>query len=231
MLSQLILDLNQLQNSSKAKILSGFFKTAPGQYGEGDIFLGITVPQQRQIAKKYLLISLDDIQTLLHSPIHEQRLTALIILTEQYKKATSDQQHQIYHFYLKNAQHINNWDLVDGSAPYIPGQYLLHKPKDILYQLAQSNNLWEKRIAIVSTFAFIRNNQFQPTLDISKILIHDQHDLIHKAIGWMLREVGKRNQALLEKFLNWNLKHLPRTTLRYAIEKFPTEKRRYYLKK
>ncbi len=232
---QLLETLQNHKNPSKAILLSSFFKTAPGQYGHGDIFLGITVPQQRIIAKQYLNLSLPELESILHSNIHEQRLTSLIILTEQYNQAIKvnnlNLQQSIYHFYLNNTEWINNWDLVDLSAPNIVGNYLLDKDRKVLYQLAKSSHLWEKRISIVSTFTFIRNHQFQDTFNISKILLNDPHDLIHKAIGWMLREVGKKDQPLLEKFLKQHLRQLPRTTLRYAIEKFPEKKRKEYLKK
>ncbi len=231
----LIQSLHQHANKDKALLSQRFFKTAHGQYGHGDIFLGLTVPQQRHIAKQYFHLSLPQLQTLLQTNIHEQRLISLIILTEQYKIATKEknepQQKAIYNLYLNNTNWINNWDLVDISAPNIVGNYLLDKERNILSQLAHSPHLWEKRIAIVSTFTFIRNHQFQDTLQISKILLNDQHDLIHKAVGWMLREVGKKDQAVLEQFLQQHLKQLPRTTLRYAIEKFPKQKRKEYLKK
>jgi 3-methyladenine DNA glycosylase AlkD len=225
-MQSLIKELNKLANPDKAQILQSFFKTKKGQYGEGDIFLGITVPQQRQFAKKYNHLSIPELQKLLNSKIHEQRLIALLILTNKFKR----NQKEIFEFYLKNAKQVNNWDLVDLTAPNIIGNYLQDKDKSILYQLARSPNLWEKRIAIVSTYTFIRNNQFKDTLAISKILLNDKHDLIHKAVGWMLREVGKRDQNKLETFLKQNYNKVSRTTLRYAIERFPEEKRRAYLK-
>jgi len=231
MLNQLIKDIKKLTNPSKAKILQGFFKTAPGQYGTDDIFLGLTVPQQRSIAKNYTTLKLTALQKLLNNKIHEYRLISLLILVEQYQRANLATRKKIYNFYLKNARQVNNWDLVDLTAPKIVGNYLLNKNKAILYKLAKSKNLWEKRIAIIATFEFIRNNQFIPTLKISKMLLSDQHDLIHKAVGWMLRELGKRDQKLLEKFLTQHLRQLPRTTLRYAIEKFPEKQRLAYLKK
>ena len=227
------LALARLKDEQKAKLYQRFFKTAPGQYGHGDIFLGLTVPQQRQIAKQYSHLPLNELQTLLHTNIHEQRLTSLIILTEQYKKATKENNHSqqkaIYQFYLNNTKWINNWDLVDVTSSQIVGHYLLDKDRTILYQLAKSSDLWERRIAIISTFTFIRNHQFNDTIKIAALLLHDQHDLIHKAIGWMLREVGKKDQSLLETFLKKHLPQLPRTTLRYAIEKFPEHKRKEYL--
>lgn len=230
MLSNLIQNINKLANPSKAKILQRFFKTAPGQYGAGDIFLGLTVPQQRTLAKKYIDLKLADIQKLLNNKIHEYRLIALLILVEQYQQANKIKQQKIFNFYLKNTQRVNNWDLVDLTAPKIVGNYLLNKNKKILYHLAQSKNLWKKRIAIVATYEFIKNNKLTQTIKISQLLLKDGHDLIHKASGWMLRELGKRNQQLLEKFLTKNIGQLPRTTLRYAIERFPEKKRKAYLK-
>lgn len=224
-MQSLIKKIYSLANPEKALQLQRFFKTQKGQYGEGDIFLGITVPQQRQIAKKFTHLNLNQIQKLLNSKIHEQRLIALLILTNNYKNNPD----KIFNFYLKNTKQINNWDLVDLSAPNIIGTHLLNKDKSILYKLAKSENLWEKRISIISTFSLIKNNQFQDTIKISKILLNDKHDLIHKSVGWMLRELGKRNQLLLEKFIKQNYNQIPRTTLRYAIERFPENKRKQYL--
>jgi 3-methyladenine DNA glycosylase AlkD len=229
-LSQIKKDLARLKNPEKAKVLSGFFKTGKGEYGEGDKFLGIIVPDQRKIAKKYTDIGLTDTQKLLSSKIHEHRLTALFILIGKYKKANETEKKKIFNFYLKNTRNINNWDLVDLSAPNIVGDYLLEKNREILYHLSRSTNLWEKRIAILATLAFIRNNDFKDTLEISKVLLRDKHDLIHKAVGWMLREIGKRDLKTEEEFLKKHYKIMPRTMLRYAIERFPEEKRLNYLK-
>jgi len=229
MLIKIKQDLQNLQNPEKAKLLQRFFKTGKGEYGEGDIFLGITVPQQREISKKYTDLSLKDLQELLNSKIHEYRLVALLILIIKYKKAESKK--EIFDFYLKNTKNINNWDLVDLSAPNIIGNYLVNKDKSILYKLAKSNHLWGKRIAILSTFEFIKRNQFEDTLKISEILLKDKYDLIHKAVGWGLREVGKRDQQTEEEFLKKFYKEMPRTMLRYAIEKFDENKRKYYLSK
>jgi 3-methyladenine DNA glycosylase AlkD len=225
-------DLQSLANPEKTKILQGFFKTGPGQYGEGDIFLGIIVPEQRKVAKKHKDLSLPEIQKLLSSKIHEYRLTALFILVDKYKRADLKGKSEIFDFYLKNASlgNINNWDLVDLSAPNITGDYLLNKDRKILYCLAKSDNLWERRIAILSAFAFIRQNQFDDALKISEILLKDKHDLIHKAVGWMLREVGKRDQNVLESFLEENCKTMPRTMLRYSIEKFDKSGKEKYMK-
>ena len=231
MLSDLVADLQKLENPQKAKILSRFFKTGKGEYGEGDIFLGITVPQTRSIAKKYTNLNLKDLEKLLSSKIHEHRLIALLILIENYRKDSIEHKNSIFNFYLKNTKFINNWDLVDLSAPKIVGNFLLDKDKSILYNLAKSSNLWEKRMAIISTFAFIRLYKFKHTLKISEVLMKDNHDLIHKAVGWMLREVGKRNKEVEEKFLNQHYMKMPRTMLRYAIEKFDNNKRKKYLER
>ncbi len=227
MINSLKQDLTNLKNPKKAKILQGFFKTKKGEYGEGDIFLGVIVPNQRKVAQKYPNLKLNQIQTLLNSNIHEHRLTSLFILINQYK----NNKEQIANFYLKNTKNINNWDLVDSSAPKILGNYLLNKDKSILYKLAKSKNLWERRISIISTLEFIKNNQFNHTIELSKILLKDNHDLIQKAVGWMLREMGKRDIKLLQNFLNNYHKQMPRTMLRYAIEKLNKDKRVYYLKK
>ncbi len=229
MLNQIKKDLQKLKNPKKTKILSRFFKTGKGEYGYGDVFLGISVPKQREIAKKYIEISLNDLQKLIKSKIHEYRLISLVILVSKYQKADQIQKKKIVDFYLKNTKQINNWDLVDLSAPKILGDYLLDKEKSILYQFARSLNLWKKRIAIISTFTFIKNNHFKETLKISEILLNDDHDLIHKAVGWMLREVGKKDQKVEEDFLKKYYKNMPRTALRYAIEKFDKKKRKYYL--
>lgn len=223
-------DLYKLRNPKKAEILSRFFKTGKGKYGEGDHFLGIVVPNQRKIAKKYYNLSLKDIQKLLLSKIHEYRLTSLFILIAKYKKSNELERKKLFNFYLKNTKNINNWDLVDLSAPNIIGNYLLNKDKTILYKLAKSKSLWKKRIAILSTFTFIKNNQFKDALKIAELLLKDTHDLIHKAVGWMLREIGKRDQKIEERFLKKYYKTMPRTMLRYSIEKFNDKKREYYLK-
>lgn len=229
-LANLKKDLEEASNKEKAKALQRFFKTGEGEYAEGDVFLGLSVPQSRELVKKYPNLDFSTLQFLLDSKIHEERMIALLILVKRYKKSNEEQKGKIFDFYLQNSRNINNWDLVDLSAPNIPGNYLLEKPKDILYSLAKSKNLWEKRIAIISTAAFIKNNEFQDALKISEILLKDSHDLIHKAVGWMLREIGKRNKEAEESFLKKNYKSMPRTMLRYAIEKFPEEERQAYLK-
>ena len=230
MLNKLIQDLNKLKSKEKAKILAGFFKTGKGEYGEGDVFLGITVPEQRKVAKKYLDLKLTDIQKLLNSKIHEHRLVALMILVEQYEKDIRDKK-LIVDFYLKNTKKINNWDLVDSSAHYILGDYLFDKEKDILYNLLKSDNLWERRIAVISTFSFLRQGRYAETLEFSEKLLNDREDLIHKACGWMLRELGKRDIKVLRKFLDKFTGKMPRTMLRYSIEKFSKPEREKYLKK
>jgi len=226
-------ELNKLKNIEKAKILQGFFKTAKGEYGEGDIFLGITVPQTRNVARNNLNSSFEDLQKLLNNKIHEYRLTSLIILVEKYKEASNKEKKEIYNFYIKNFKNINNWDLVDLSAPKIIGDYIFHNKnlEKKLVTWANSKHLWTKRIAIVSTHYFIKKNNFKNTLKIAKILLSDNHDLIHKAIGWMLREVGKKDEKVLKKFLDENIKKMPRTTLRYAIERFFEKQRKQYLNK
>jgi 3-methyladenine DNA glycosylase AlkD len=230
-LEDLVGEMKKLANPKKAKDLSRFFKTGKGEYGEGDIFLGLVVPQQRQLSKKYQDLSLKDLQILLSSKIHEQRLVALMILVLKSAKAKEKEQKEIVNFYLKNTKRINNWDLVDLSCHHILGKYFFNKDRKIFYKLARSKNLWEKRISVISTFDFIRNNQFEDSLKIAEILLHDKHDLIHKAVGWMLREIGKRDQKVEEEFLKKHYQTMPRTMLHYAIEKFPEPKRQFYLKK
>jgi len=231
MLKNCIRDIQKLSSPEKVKILQRFFKTGKGQYGEGDIFLGIQVPDTREIAKKYCDLDSKDIKKLLQSKIHEHRLLALLILIQKYSKGDNFKREKIFNFYLKNTIYINNWDLVDLSAPNIIGPYLSDKDRKILYSLARSNNLWAKRISIVSTYYFIKSNQFEDTFRISEILLNDKHDLIHKAIGWMLREIGKRNQEAEEQFLIKHYKEMPRTMLRYAIERFDEKKRKFYMMK
>lgn len=225
-------DLQKFADPVKAKFVSGYFKTRKGEYGAGDIFLGIKVPDQRKVAIKYALkTSLSELQKLISSKIHEHRFTALEMLVYKFTKGDTKQQNHIYTFYLKNRKYVNNWDLVDTSAPYIVGGHLLTRSKEILYKLARSKNIWERRIAIVTTQHFIRNNQYKETLKIAEILLHDTHDLIHKATGWMLREVGNRDMATEERFLKKHYTKMPRTMLRYAIEKFPPAKKNFYMKK
>ena len=229
MLTALRKEIKKHSNPDKAKFLQRFFKTGKGQYAEGDIFLGIVVPVQRQIAKKYKDLSFYELEKLITSRFHEERLIALLILVERFKKADENEKEIIVKFYLNNRKGINNWDLVDLSAPKILGQYLIDKDRKILFRFAKSNDLWEKRIAVLSTFAFIRNNDFDDALKIYEILVNDKNDLIHKAVGWMLRELGKIDLKEEEEFLKKHYKTMPRTMLRYAIEKFPEKKRKAYL--
>lgn len=231
MIRKIRVELLRFSTNERAESNQRFFKTGKGEYGEGDVFIGLTVPDTRRIAKKYSQASDVDLKELLESKIHEERLCGLLILVEKFKKAREEEKKDIAAFYLDNISRVNNWDLVDLSADKILGNYLLDKDKAILYQLAISKNLWERRIAIISTFAFIRNNQFEDTLKIAEMFLNDKEDLIHKAVGWMLREVGKRNQDILEGFLKRWYKEMPRTMLRYAIERFEEGKRIAYLKK
>ena len=229
MLSKLKYELKQIANPEKATILQKFFKTGKGEYGEGDIFLGVTVLEQRKIAKRYVDLDLKDIKELLSNKVHEYRLTGFFILIYKFEKADEKEKKGIVDFYLKNIKSANNWDLIDCVADKILGSYLINKDKEILYELAKTDNLWKKRIAIISTFEFIKNNQFEDTLKISEILLNDEHDLIHKAVGWMLREVGKRDIEIEEAFLKKYYKTMPRTMLRYAIEKFDGKKKEFYM--
>ncbi|MBU2576590.1 MAG: DNA alkylation repair protein [Nanoarchaeota archaeon] len=229
-MKQIKAELRKYIDKEKVNILQGFFKTGKGQYGEGDVFLGVSVPQVRKIAQDASgRLSFGELQQLINSKIHEERLVALLILVSRYQGGDELEKERIFKFYKTNTSRVNNWDLVDLSAPSIMGDYLLEKDRSLLYSLAVSENLWERRIAIISTFAFIRSGQFEDTLKISEILMGDEHDLIHKAVGWMLREVGKRDRKVLEEFLRENYSNLPRTTLRYAIERFGVEERKRWL--
>ena len=225
-------ELQSIGSLEKAVHLSRFFKTGPGQYGEGDRFLGVMVPYSRAIAKANKAMPLEEVQLLLESPWHEARLCALLILVYRFKerKITEEEREQIYSFYIKNARRCNNWDLVDLSCRDIVGEYLVDKDRSILYRLADSENLWEQRIAIVATWAFIRRLDFNDTLALAERLMAHKHDLMHKAVGWMLREVGKKDRETLTNFLEKNATQLPRTTLRYAIEHYPESQRQYFLK-
>lgn len=220
--------LQELGDSQQAQFLQGYFKTGPGGYGEGDVFLGIRVPELRKLVSEYKSLSLPETVTLLQSPIHEERLFSLLALVRDYSRGTEPVRGEIYRVYLANTPYINNWDLVDVSAPHIVGPHLMDRDRSPLYRLAASSSLWERRIAIMATFHFIRHHQFADTLLISKLLLADKEDLIHKAVGWMLREVGKRNLLLEEEFLDHHCREMPRTMLRYAIEKFPQPKREQY---
>jgi len=222
-------ELKESANPEKAKAFARYFKTGRGEYGEGDKFIGLMSAGIGEMIRKYKGLPLSEIKKLLEDEIHECRSIALGILCDLYRRGENKEKKIIVDFYLKNLKRVNNWDLVDGSAPSILGNFLLDKNKKILYKLVKSKNLWERRIAIMATFAFIKINQFDDTFKIAEILLNNKEDLIHKAVGWMLREVGKKDQKEEEKFLKKYAKTMPRTMLRYAIERFPQEKRKYYL--
>ncbi|WP_413561195.1 DNA alkylation repair protein [Bdellovibrio sp. HCB209] len=224
-------EIKKLQGSKRdMATLNKFFKTGPGEYAEGDIFYGLTVGQSRAIAKTYKDLPLVELKSLISSPIHEERLISLIILSERFPKADEDERAEIFKFLIKYRKGINHWDLVDTIAPAVLGAYLYENDRSILYEYAHSKNLWERRIAIMSTFYFLRQKDFADTLKIAKILLQDEHDLIHKAVGWMLREIGKRDPKTEKIFLDKHARKMPRTMLRYAIEKFPEKERQRYLK-
>lgn len=221
--------LQQLANPEKAAILQRFFKTGPGEYGEGDVFLGVNAPVLRALVKEYQSIPVAEAEALLHSDLHEERALALMLWVRLYAKGSTEQKELIYQRYLANTDWINNWDLVDTSAPHIVGTHLLKRDRKILYQLANSYSLWERRIAIIATQQFIRHHDFADTVKIAALLLDDKEDLLHKAVGWMLREVGNRDQPTEEAFLEQYSQRMPRTMLRYAIEKFPEAKRKFWL--
>ena len=226
-------ELKNIADPDKVAILQRFFKTGPGHYGEGDIFIGVMVPQSRKVAKKFSQLPLEEVSILLYSRIHEERLVALLILVWRYSTSSNREKEEIVKFYLDHIKQVNNWDLVDLSAPNILGAHLLvdNRDKTLLYRLARSENVWERRIAIVATHYFIRKGYFSDTLKIAEMLLQDRHDLIHKAAGWMLREVGKRNAVTEVAFLEKHCRVMPRTMLRYAIEILPESKKRLYKKK
>jgi len=230
MLKQLQKELRAFSSKKDAEILQRFFKTGPGEYGEGDVFIGVRVPQIRSVVKKYSNISLSQLTQFLRSSIHEERLAALLILVLKFKKGSDLDKEKILQIYLKHTKYINNWDLIDLTAEHIVGAFHLDKNKDLLYELAKSRSMWKRRIAILSTFHYIKSNTFEPTLKIAEALLLDKQDLIHKAVGWMLREVGKRDLVAEERFLRIHYKYMPRTMLRYAIERFPESRRQAYLK-
>ena len=223
-------ELSSLEDSHTASFLKRFFKTGPGEYGEGDLFRGIRVPVLRKLAKEYQSLTLGETEVLLRSSYHEDRLLALLILVRACLRGDDAVKEKAFDLYLKNTQFINNWDLVDSSAAQIVGAFLWDKNRDVLYRLARSSDLWERRIAIIATFHFIRRCEFTETLKIAEILLAAREDLIHKAVGWMLREVGNRNMNIEEGFLRNHHKRMPRVMLRYAIEKFPEPKRQQYLR-
>ena len=222
-------EVRKLANPTKAKSAAWFFKTGPGDYGEGDQFIGLTVPKQRGIARRFRELPLSDALKLLKSPVHEKRLIALFIMVEHYRRGDEAARHRVYQAYLRNTKLVNNWDLVDSSAAQIVGAHLTDKPRGILPKLARSQSLWERRISIIATYAFIKAGESRDTLKIAKLLLADEHDLIHKAVGWMLRELGNRDPAAERGFLDKHADTMPRTMLRYAIEKFPETERQRYL--
>jgi 3-methyladenine DNA glycosylase AlkD len=222
--------LRAFASEENARIAQWFFKTGPGEYGEGDQFIGVRAPDLRRLAKELKATPVDEVLQLLQSPIHEDRSLALLILVQAFTKGDAATKQRIYEAYLQHTDFINNWDLVDVSAPHIVGAYLFDKSRQPLYKLVKSSSLWERRISIISTQHFIRQNDFADTLQIAERLLHDRHDLIHKAVGWMLREIGNRDLATEEAFLREHYQTMPRTMLRYAIEKFPEPKRQAYLK-
>lgn len=221
--------LLQLAQPERAVLVARFFKTAPGQYGEGDQFLGLSMPQQHVVVKQYQNLPLDETEQLVRDSYHECRMVGLLIWVAQYQKASPSQQPVILERYLANRPYINNWDLIDVTCPHILGRYVAKGDRSILYELADEESLWSKRMAIVSTLALIRLGHYSDTFTLAEILLPHKHDLIHKAIGWMLREVGKRNPDALEEFLHDHVRQMPRTALRYAIERFEPARRRYYL--
>lgn len=222
-------ELRALAQPDKARFLAGYFKTGKGQYGEGDRFLGIVVPQVRKIARQFRLLALPDCRALLQSPYNEERLLALLVMVQHYASGNPAEEEAVFHQYLECRDRVNNWNLVDTSAPYIVGPHLLQRDRSLLYTLVESDGLWDRRIAMLASFAFIRNGEFVDTLQLAERLLNDPHDLMHKACGWMLREVGNRDAATLEGFLAQHHAAMPRTMLRYAIEKFEPEVRKAML--
>jgi len=222
--------LREFADRDRAVFIQGFFKTGPGQYGEGDKFLGLRVPDLRKVAREFRSLSLTDLRALLQSKWHEERLLALVILVDQYERGDDKRRDAIYKLYLASTDRINNWDLVDSSAPQIVGGHLATRNRKLLYRLAKSKSVWERRIALLATFHFIRHGEFADNFAIAESLLDDKHDLIQKAAGWMLREIGKRDRKALEKFLNKFAPRMPRTMLRYAIERFPPATRRRFLR-
>lgn len=229
-MSKITDELQAIATPQRAETSAWFFKTGKGQYGEGDIFIGVSTPDLRAVCKKHLSLTFEELQELLDSETHEHRMAALMILVEQMKKAKGEVQQEIYEFYLNNTHRINNWDLVDCSARDIVGFYLFDKDRTILYDMARTNHLWTQRISIIATHYFINKKQFLDTLKISEILLSHKHDLIHKAVGWMLREAWKKQgNEQIEAFLEQNIGRIPRTALRYAIEKMNDERRTYFM--
>ncbi len=223
-------ELARLADPATAEFLGRFFKTGPGEYGEGDHFLGIRVPVLRRLARKYRSLGLSDCRALLVSPYHEARLLALLILVQAYDRGDEERRDEIYRLYLDHVSYVNNWDLVDSSAEHIVGRHLRDRDRSILYDLARSSSIWERRIAIMATFGYVKAGSFEETLRLADVLLSDPHDLIRKAVGWMLREVGKRDRGVAEAFLRPRYRRMPRTMLRYAIEKYPEALRQQYLR-
>jgi 3-methyladenine DNA glycosylase AlkD len=230
--NEIIEELEKYINNDKINVLTRFFKTGKGEYGEGDKFIGVTVPNQRKVVQKfYKMVSVSDVIDLLHSDIHEYRLTSLLLLVKIFEKSKdNDLKREIYEAYISNTDDINNWDLVDSSAHKIMGPYLENRDRSILYEFAKKNHLWKQRISIMTTFHFIKNGDFEDALKISKILLNHEHDLIHKAVGWMLREIGNRDYQIEYDFLIKYYNQMPRTMLRYSIEKFDENIRQKFLK-
>jgi len=224
-------ELQALADPQTAQHSQRFFKTGKGEYGEGDIFLGIRVPVIRQLAKKHQQLPLDKIESLLHSNFHEQRLLALIMMVNLYKKSDTSTQQQIFNSYINNVQYINNWDLIDTTTPHIIGAYLFDKNRQILFDYAKSDNLWQRRIAVLACFYFIQLEDFSDFIKIAEMLVDDQQDLIHKAVGWMLREAAKRQLSITMNFLDQYAASMPRTMLRYALERFPADLKKEYMAK
>ena len=223
-------ELRKLGSKERAKVSQSFFKTGPGEYGEGDVFLGVSAPEMRRLAKEFQDLSVGEGRALLKSGIHEERAVALLILVRQFQRGDRKEQERVYKLYMDHLRFVNNWDLVDGTAEHVIGAFLKGKSKKPLYRLARSKDLWERRISILATFHYIKGKEFSETLKIAEMLLLDEEDLIHKAVGWMLREVGKRDLAAEERFLKKHYRKMPRTMLRYAIERFPEPKRQRYLK-
>jgi 3-methyladenine DNA glycosylase AlkD len=229
---KIVSELAKHASPNDATFLQRFFKTGPGQYGEGDVFIGIRVPQTRKICKQFVGLPLGEVQKLLDSPVHEHRLAGVIILSYQYPKADEKQKQAIYDLYLKNVYkgRVNNWDIVDVTVDRVMGTHLINRPRDVLFELVKSDDVWQRRVAIMSTFAFIKKDDGSTTLQLAKILLHDKHDLIQKAVGWMLREVGKRvDRKLLTNFLDEYAYEMPRTMLRYSLEHLPPEQHAHYM--
>jgi 3-methyladenine DNA glycosylase AlkD len=227
--ADVIAALEALRNAKKAAFLPSFFKTGPGQYGEGDVFWGVTVPQIRSVAKRFGNLPLAEAERLLPNPVHEVRLAGVLLLVTRYQKGDTKTREETVRFYLSHLPCVNNWDLVDTSAPYILGDWLLTRDRSLLDTFARSGELWTQRVAIVATYAFIRKGELEDTFRIAEILLHHPHDLIHKAVGWMLREAGKKNRLALEAFVEKHAADMPRTMLRYALEKFGQDERKRYM--